>query len=632
MGTRALIWLLSLLLCAVPSLAHAETEDDPVIVIGVSGLMWPYLDSAPNLSAFADTAGLGSLTVKTTGPVTCPVSGWLTLGSGERATSCVEPTFTGDTVDQWDTYVEQSQASPYSAKLGRLGASDLEIAAIGPRARLAAAHDGLAPPDTTIAASTNADLILIDLGQVGPEQAEVGGSAIDGGDPLSSFFSTPVIDRAAIEAGTRQLDERFGEVMEEINATFTDPEIYVVSLGDYFASTTSLQVIMTSTPGGLTSLTTRTDGLVHITDLYASLADRFGLDTSGIEGSPIAHTASVSVGDMVRLDTQVQAVRPAVGPVLGLWALAWFITLGLWAAGKRSEWALLSLGAVPGAIIAANLLPWYLAGSPTLLLVGLVAAGSLAIGAVCAKTRAGVLGVSLTNLAVITAGMFVPHLVLYTVIGSLPHTGRFYGMNNMLFAIFAVNAVLAAWAAWRRWPAPTAFRFAVVLFAAVILVDGWPGLGTDFGGPPVLVIGFGLILLAMASALTWVRIALLVIPALLVPLGFMIIDYLKPHATHIGAFFASILDGSAVTVIARKAGAVVAQWPFMVALAVLIALVIVFWKKKGPAIHIEQAGVGTWCVIATLIILGGGSLINDSGIAIIAMGCAAGLPLALSRR
>lgn len=625
------MWLFGLVLCVFPQVTHAQPKESPVIIIGVTGLMWPYIAETEHLSEFAEAGGIGSMSVKTVGPVTCPVAGWLTLGSGERAASCDEPTFTDDEVDQWDGYVQQSRRSVYSAQLGRLGDADIDIAAIGPRARLAAARDGNVPPESSIREAEGADLLLIDLGSIGPEEANVGGSAVKGGDPFSSFFTVPVRDTERITSEVAELDQRFGDTLATINDTFDDPEIYVVSVGDYSASTTSLQVIMSSEPGGLTSLTTRTDGLVHITDLYATLAERFSLSTRGIEGRAISAGTSETIDDMVRLDQQVQSVRPAVGPVMGLWALIWFATLAMWAAGKRHQLPLLALGAVPAAIIIANIFPWYLVPQSTFVLIPIVLTLALLIGYACWRTKAGVLGVSLTNLAVITAGMFVPHLTLYTVIGSLPHTGRFYGMNNMLFAIFAVNAVVAAWAAWRRLPSRQALWFVAGLGVAVILVDGWPGLGTDFGGPPVLVLGFGLILLAMASAMRWATVAMLLVPALVVPLAFMVIDYLRPHPTHVGTFFGAILDGRALPVITRKADQILVQWPYMIAFVILVGLVIAAWKKWGKPIRLTEAGVGAWCVVAALVILGGGSLINDSGIAIIAMGCAAGLPLALSR-
>ena len=56
-----------------------------VVVIGVPGLTWYDVKASPELTALVNQSHVGSITVKTAGPHTCPVDGWLTISAGTRA-------------------------------------------------------------------------------------------------------------------------------------------------------------------------------------------------------------------------------------------------------------------------------------------------------------------------------------------------------------------------------------------------------------------------------------------------------------------------------------------------------------------------------------------------------------------
>lgn len=73
-----------------------------VVVIGVPGLSWYDVKASPELTALVDQSHVGSITVKTAGPHTCPIDGWLTISAGTRAWGSV-PDEEVVTCPQWST-------------------------------------------------------------------------------------------------------------------------------------------------------------------------------------------------------------------------------------------------------------------------------------------------------------------------------------------------------------------------------------------------------------------------------------------------------------------------------------------------------------------------------------------------
>src|SRR5690606_21391138 len=64
--------------------------------------------------------------------------------------------------------------------------------------------------------------------------------------------------------------------------------------------------------------------------------------------------------------------------------------------------------------------------------------------------------------------------------------GRYYGLGNISFALLATSVLLLATAIAERLVADDRRRGAVALVAGLgcfaMLLDGWPGVGSDFGG------------------------------------------------------------------------------------------------------------------------------------------------------
>lgn len=67
--------------------AQDAAPAESLVVIGASGLDFEDIDpeATPHLFAFAEDAALANLSVRSLTSATCPASGWLTLGAGDRA-------------------------------------------------------------------------------------------------------------------------------------------------------------------------------------------------------------------------------------------------------------------------------------------------------------------------------------------------------------------------------------------------------------------------------------------------------------------------------------------------------------------------------------------------------------------
>ena len=94
----------------------------------------------------------------------------------------------------------------------------------------------------------------------------------------------------------------------------------------------------------------------------------------------------------------------------------------------------------------------------------------------------------------------------------------------------------------------------------IVICEGWPSMGSDFGGvialtPPVL----WLLLVLSGVRITWPRLLALG-GAAVVAIGLIsVLDWLRgpDRRSHLGNFVQRILDGDALDVVARKA---VASW------------------------------------------------------------------------
>lgn len=666
--------LFAIIACALAILAPAaaaEEADSPVVLIGTGGVMWEYIseDNTPNLHRFSQTADIGSISVRAIHPSTCPTEGWLTLGAGERAGDSVTddgacriaeepaPSPTGGwTVLHWEQYETFAEESAYSPHLGQLGdlTADTETLAVGPGAAIALADSGgrvedYASLESFAGRTAGKDLILIDLGAITQKEQKVFDEVEPRptGDPFSASFIPQEWDEDQIREGMKELDDLLGTVLAALDQTVPDARVMIVSLSDYSATSSTLQAIMIGSdgPGMLTSSTTRRDGLVTSTDLLPTLVE--GSDGPGMSIVSIdAGTAAENRAAAVELESLTRAIKPSTGPVYamwgGLWLLVFFGTL-IFRRRRILHGAALAVASLPAASVAMNLAPWHRASSPTAVLLAGTLVISLIIGATALYVRrrgrefpAGFVA-SVTLTAFLLPLLVGSPLALNSPFGALPQVGRFYGMTNMMFAIAgAAGLVLAGALASRIADRKRAALAVLAVGAVVIFVDGSPWHGTDFGGPPVLTVAFLMLaILVSGRRITVLDGAVIVTTAAVITALFAVVDYLRPieDRTHLGDFVESAMDGTATTVIVRKAGQVLALWPLILILALALAVIFLALRSRNVSVRNPlgpDQNIWVWVSAAQFIILVGGMLLNDSGPIIIVAGGMVAIPLIAS--
>lgn len=643
--------------CALAVVAPAAAED-PVVLIGTGGVMWEYINEAdtPHLYELSQSSDVGVLNVRGAHPAACPADGWLTLGAGERAGDGVtdsgacrilEAPIDG-VVPHWDAYTAAAQSSSYSPDMGQLGELAGDSVALGPGAAIALADaDGrianYGDVDELAELAPGRDLIVVDLGAINEKELVTFENVAPRptGDPLSSFFTEPDWDEERIREQMIELDARLGGVLDDVERSVPSAEIIVASLSDYSRQTSTLQVIMRASgePGLLTSSTTRRDGLVTKTDLLPTLVE--GADGPGSPMSVVrAGTYEENRAAVTDLDLLNRAIRP--GPVYVVWGVLLGLALiGSLIARRVLHGAALTTAALPAANVAMNLVPWHRSEQSTwLLLLGTVLLAAAAGFAALSTRRHGreipaAVIAGATLVALLGPVLFGSPLALNSAFGALPQVGRFYGMTNMMFAITGAAAVvlagvLAVRAADRR----RASLHIALLGIVVIVISGSPWHGTDFGGPPVLTAAFLLIALLTAGhrVAIWTGVGL-VAAGIATAALFVTIDYLRPvpERTHLGDFGASLLDGSGVDIIARKAMQVLGLWPVILLVLILAAIIVLLARARGVRNPLDPEGnPWAWAAVALAIVLGGGMLINDSGPIIVLAGGAVALPLIAS--
>lgn len=661
------------MLASLQGVRLTGSGDDPlkqagaeVVVVGAPGLSWSDLsvEDTPTLWSLVREGASGGLIVRGTHVLTCPADGWLTLGAGQRASAdndgeqhCADvpqvatgqpdrPAHPGDvtgTVPAWESWVEAAARRPLDAQLGAL-ASALEadgrcLRAAGP---------------------------LAALGATGP-RGEVSHYA-EGG---LSAYQPGVCDVTLLDAGTitgpdaaSSLDAQLGELLEQLPEGTTVVVAGVADRGGQAGVRAALVWREGMVPSTLFSATTRQSGLVQTTDLTATVLTLAGTEVppavSGqpVQAVPAGRDADARVDQLQDLSAAVGGAQALAVPVLGvgcLLVLAALLVLGL--TGQRSSLRVLGLGAMafPSATFLAGLAPWWL-GSPawlTLTLVLLVLIALHVALALLGPWRSHPLGppAVVAALTVVVLGVDVAlgsPLALISILGAQPLTaGRFYGMGNVAYGIFAVSGLLLAGClAGLLHSRPHARRAAAVLVVAVlglllVLTDGAPAWGADFGGVPGLVVALGVLGLAAAQVrLTLVRALLIWVGAVVAAGALMFLDWLRPAGsrTHLGDFLQAVIDGGALDIVTRKLdqslGILVrypASWLAVIALAAVLWAVLSPGSRPGRLLEpLWQLPMLRPTVLAVLTCLVIGWALNDSGIAIVGIGLAVLIAAAVS--
>ncbi len=586
---------------------------DQVVVVGVTGR--PQLTEVDRtvIEGRSGEVQAGAVSIRTRYVGECAAAGWATLGAGRRTTvggNCGSAPVADGSVLGWDRYVAAAAARRGDATLGTLaGSVNGCVAAVGPGAALAAAR-----PDGTLAAySPIEDFLAADLATSCPI------TLVDAGP------RTDQVIRALAGDGSRTLIVTgIGPAPES-----DDPALQVF----YRAGTTF--------PGWATSASTRRTGVVTLTDLTRTLVE-FGAGPSApaagsIDGSPLAVDRATLTADRVSEHLRAVAalsdtIPPAyvvVGSLAGL-----LVAVGLVGALRRDgrvvRGAATVGSALPGAMLLTGTVPWEYSAQPLLTLSLAV----VAAWAVLAATAYGLgRGVGVPPVIVASA-LVVAALTVDAALSGPLQSGsllnsrpidalRWYGFGNSTFAAFATTGLLLAGYLAHRLLAVGQRRAAVAVVAVIgfgiVICEGWPSMGSDFGGvialtPPVL----WLVLMLSGVGVSLPRLLALGGAAVLAVGLISAVDWARgpDRRSHLGNFVQRILDGDAVDVVARKAAA---SWatianPYGIAAILLgVAVWVVAVRYVVPQAGEEFSTLRqvVHAVMATGVL---GTVLNDAGV------------------
>jgi hypothetical protein len=675
------------------STGSAATADPAgaVVLIGTGGIGWSDVDeeTTPNLWMLLRDGSSAALSVRSVYSNTCPIDGWLGISAGARAAAprvgderdpgnrpCPSaPAVANGSVLQWPSYLEAAAQERFDARLGLLGdtaaAGTMCVKAVAPYAAVGGARrDGRIEQysdwsDQQMLEDLNAcPITLVDVGALRDPDDLAEGETAD----------------ATRQQQLRDIDTRIGQVIE---AGPNGADYVVASLSDAGISERLRLVVARGPhfgPGVLVSQSTKQKGLAQAPDVTATVLSVVGLPVpDAVTGAPLTsdpapdnseRRAEARLTYLADYDEASHDVHDLVEPFFTVFAygqLAIYLLVLLVYKGRLgnestrvrtlSRVRVLSVAAasVPVSTFLANLLPWWRFPVD---MVSVVAAVGLFVAVIATAALRGPWGrwalgpmafVSATTMLVLAVDVMTgSRLQLSSLMGLQPVVGgRYYGMGNPTFALFATATILLCTAVSSMLVSSGRQRAAALAVALIggfaVVVDAMPFWGADGGGPPALVPGLVYLIMAVLGLkLTWKRLLLVVVGV--VALFFVVAgaDWLRPAParSHLGRFVQAILDGNALDIVVRKGQQNVdillgnAPLTLLVPAALLFVIYVLArptsWGSRAMQRSYDQAPTLRAGLIALLVTLTIGFLINDSGVAIPAVGATLAVPLIVS--
>jgi hypothetical protein len=596
-----------------PEPVAAPMPTGTVVVVGVTdrssltGSDRVLIDSHSNAVQFA------AVSVRPRYIGDCAAAGWATLGAGRRTSvnGLCDPRVERQRVTDWPQRLAATSARHGDAALGTLAASIRGcVAAVGPRAALAAAR-----PDGTVAHYDTVEHFL------------------------AQGLATPC-PLTLIDAG-RQSDHI-------IRALANRPHVTVVVTGigpPTGSGDPSLQAlyILPTAAGWLTSASTRRDGIVNLTDLTATLIAAGGREApeepAPVDGSPFEVRTEIvtaaaaqdhleAVAALSNAAVRADTVLGVSGAILLVLLIASLTARRFAIAKPILEWATI----LPATMVLTGAVPWNATRWPILVLLMTLAGWSIALtvvvfaGAKRLNVPFAVVGAAVTVTAFTIDAALGGVMEPGSMLNSRPvNGGRWYGFGNVTFAVYAAaTLVLVGYLAHRL--QATGHRRAALASVAVIgfgvvVCEGWPSMGADFGGVIALTPVLVWLLLRLADIpITWPKLVGAAGSALLLVAVIAWLDWRRGPTvrTHLGSFFQRVLDGDAVNVIIRKAVAAADSMLNPLGVSALLVGVVVWvllFRRLLPALRTEFTTLHTVAVAALGVAILG-TAVNDGGITV----------------
>jgi hypothetical protein len=564
----------------------------PVVVLLVTGGTWATLSASPGSPASPGSWARASVSP---GPIFAnnrTLGAYLTLGKG--AATAVRTNV--DPVTAWNQVVLYDHVLRYGGTVGQLGSGlasrGITRVAVGPTADVA-----------TTLVDRDGGLPEVRLG--GP--TEIASAVRDGAGVVVA--DVQAADLAAAEAATA------GVCKFVVGVPLPDP------------GTPHLEAIAVSPECGLgdrglhSSSTTRS-GLVTYPDVTATVLQIASGDhrgEPGIVGSPLTAAGHRSTVAQLRDADQrsIAGLNAEHSFILVFVAAAFVVLLA------RRQRALRALvvpvaAALPAAAMFVMLIPWWrrstALGVASLVAIAALVGAAAAVAARGRTVRAVAIVSGLTVLvigadAVGGGGLQLDAPMMNSAIGG----GRFHGIGNVPFGfLIGASIVLAApLLVDRRERRDRRRMVAMVLLAALVVLEGAPVLGADVGGVLAMVPSFG-VLIAMTSPAVRARHVLVFGLAALAVVGALAgFDLIGPASrqTHLG----HALRAGPLAVLWRRQFAMLrsfrdSPWASVAAISVVCLATI------RRTLWADMAGRAALVAVGAAAVLG--TILNDSGVAV----------------
>jgi hypothetical protein len=412
--------------------------------------------------------------------------------------------------------------------------------------------------------------------------------------------------------------------------------------------------------GWARSPTTRRNGFVTLTDVAPTILDAYDIDPpSEMNDTPIVGVAQSTsleerIDTMVRDDERALFRDDATGPltVAFITTLVLLLLAVMWAVARAPSWrrplrwCSLAVVATPAVMFASGLLPY---GPFSVVTFGFaIAAASVLLAAVAALLGrfdpvappiilCGV-AVAVLGVDIVTGG----NLQLSTIFGYSPIVaGRFAGYGNQAFSILTISSlvlVTGAWEIWRRRRPGSGDTgrtlAAIVVFLAVVALDGAPFWGSDVGGVLSSIPAFAVCILMLLGIRIRFRLAAVIAVCTVAVLAlFAALDLARPveSRTHLGRFAQKLIDGDGALILQRKFEANISiltstVWTFVIPMALLFVAYLT-WRPNRLMRRLNAEHSGFRAFGASGLTLGLLAwAVNDSGVAIPALMLTVALP------
>jgi len=287
---------------------------------------------------------------------------------------------------------------------------------------------------------------------------------------------------------------------------------------------------------------------------------------------------------------------------------------------------------LPATMLLTGAVPWNATRWPVLVLLVALAGWGIALtvvvfaGAKRLNVPFAVVGAAVTVTAFTVDAALGGVMEPGSMLNSRPvNGGRWYGFGNVTFAVYAAATLVLVGYLAHRLRATGHRRAALVSVAmigfGVVICEGWPSMGADFGGvialtPPLL----WLLLVLAGIPITWPKLVGAAGSALALVAAISWLDWRRgPTArTHLGAFFQRVLEGDAFNIIIRKAVAAAGSIFNPIGMGTMVVGVVVWillFRRLLPALTTEFTTLHMVAVAALGVAILGTAL-NDGGITI----------------